>query len=225
MITIIHGDNHIQSRERLSQILSSAKGRDTEIVRLVGAQLSESVLEEVFGSSNLFGSSRLIVIEELHSLPKSKKKDQLIDQVARAEQEDIVLWEKKLLTKTQLKKFPDAKVDEFKTSSVLFKWLDQIGAKDKKKILQLFHQALETEEEYFCFIMLIRQIRLLIHTKEGTASGAPFMQAKLAKQAQSLSLEQLLSIHAKLLEIDYQQKRSLSPLSLTQQLDLLLLEM
>lgn len=226
---IIHGENTINSRQKLIEVIDLAKNQKQEIVRQESKTLNEAELEEILGSSDLFGTQKTIIIEGLHSLQTSKKKKLLIQMVANSELHNIVLWEKRSLTKTMLKQFAKTNNQsgledyEFKASKTLFAWLDLLGKKNTQtQKLQLLHEAIEKDGEYFCFIMLIRQFRLLIQAKTGEKiGGAPFMIAKLNKQAQQFNLEELLSTYKELLEMDYAQKTSKGLLSMNQWLDLL----
>jgi hypothetical protein len=228
---IIHGENTTASRKKLVDIIEKEKDKSKEIIRLEAKKLTESSLEESLGASDLFGTSKTIIIEELHSLPTSKKKKGFIETLSNPQTYDIVLWEKRLLTKTMLKKFASTTnftdIFEFKISKTLFTWLDMLGNKgNQTKKLNLLHSAVETDGEFFCFLMLIRQIRLLIEVKSGgKAKGAPFMVSKLNKQAANFSLDELLEIHKKLLETDIKQKTSASLIDIVTMLDLLTLKM
>jgi DNA polymerase III delta subunit len=235
MVTIIHGENTVQSRNALFALIQSAQEKNQNLVRLDAKRLTIVDLENALGSNSLFAEQKTIIIEELHSLPKSKKQEELIAKVAAADrQEDnattIILWEKRELTATMLKKFPTAKVQAFKLTSALFKWLDSLSGnrqpQTQKYMLGLLQQAIESDGDMMCFVMLIRQIRYLIQAKEGSlTSGAPFMIAKLNKQTQSFTPEQLLKIHHQLLEMDLRQKTSTSDLGLGRELELLMVEM
>ncbi len=231
---ILHGEHTVQSRDELSKIISSAKETQTDVVRLSAKKLTLSELEQALVSTSLFGTEQLVVLEELHSLPKSKRKDELIALVAAhassAAQDhagiEMILWESRARTATMLKKFPAARAKEFQLSKSLFTWLDSLGSKNQTQKLQLLQQAVASEGEHLCFLMLVRQIRLLIQAADGgTIKGAPFMITKLQRQARSFSLPQLLATHRSLLKLDYQMKRSESVLSLSQQLDLLTLSL
>lgn len=227
MVTILHGENIVASREKLVQLLSKAKENQLNIDRLDAKNLNRAELETRLVKQDLFGSKRLIVIEGLHSLPKSKQKTQLINLIKEAEIE-VILWEKRNLTKTMLKQFPQAKENHFKLSNALFNWLDTVRGDGKNLATQLkkLHQALTKEDAYLCFVMLTRQIRLLIQVKEGNRPpGAPWMIKKLEKQADTFSLKQLLKIHHQLIEIDYAHKTSTHSLDLAQELDLLLINL
>jgi DNA polymerase III delta subunit len=126
-----------------------------------------------------------------------------------------------------LKTFYGAQVLSFKASKTLFSWLDLLGKKeDESKKLRLLHEAIKSDGDFFCFVMLIRQFRLLIQAKSNEKiAGAPFMITKLKTQAQNFSLEQLQKIYEQLLKFDYSQKTSTNLLSLNQWLDLLTLKL
>jgi DNA polymerase III delta subunit len=228
---ILHGEHLTQSRAHLGTLIDTARAKNTEVIRIVAKKTSVAELEEALVSTSLFGTEKIIIIEELHSLPKSKRKDELISLVAQKSTaselgEEIILWESRQLTATMLKKFSGATVREFKLSKKLFSWLDSLGGTNAVQKLTLLHGAVSSESEHFCFIMLMRQVRLLIQAKDGgTIKGAPFMVSKLRSQAKKFSLEKLLQTHGKLLEVDRQLKSSGSALTLAQQLDLLTLSL
>ena len=222
MTIILHGENTIKSREKLVQIISDFKINKKSVTRLEAKKLDLANLEEELSKSSLFGEDETIVIEELHSLPRSKKKDSLIELVSQSERE-IVLWEKRNLTPTMLKKFPQGRVENFKISNTLFSWLDIFHPKTPAhKNLQSLEKAIKSNGDYMCFVMLIRQIGLLIYVKDGgRPAGPPFMVSKIKKQADYFSMDKLLSLHQKLFEIDKKMKSSQSFMTMKQELDIL----
>lgn len=225
-MTIIHGENTIKSRQALLDRIEKYKSQGFEIVTLSAKNLSSAQLEQALGGESLFGSSKVVVIEELHSQQESAKRKQLIAQLA-ATTGEAILWEKRLLTATMLKKFPSATVDTYKASSILFSWLDTLGKKGNPgaQIKQL-QEICKQESAQFCLSMITRQIRLLVASKDdGQLKAAPFVVEKLRKQAQQFTLDQLVALHGKLCQIEYAQKRSLSRLNLEQQLQLFVLAM
>ena len=232
MISLIHGENISQSRLKLTDLVAAAKAQGKKIQTLEAKKITEADLELAFGSDSLFGESIVLVIEEVHSLPKSKKKDVLIAQLSQLAIDtptvDVLIWEKRLLTPTMIKKFPKAVVYEFKLSSSLFKWLDSLSPNPASKLqqLKLLHETLQQEDAMMCWSMLARQVRLLIQAKEGAPlSGAPFMISKLQHQARAFTIEQLVATHHRLLEIDRVHKMSGHPLTLSQDLDLLVVRL
>ena len=233
---ILHGESIVQSRNSLVVLEATAKEASKQIQSINAKNLDLPILEQLLGSENLFAEPQLLVIEELHSLPKSKKKDALIEMLGNfanasdtssgnsgggAESTEVILWEKRELTPTMLKKFPGARADQFKLSSALFSWLDSFGGNDKNRQMQLLEKALVSDGDFMCFSMLARQVRLLIQAKDGNLVGAPFMISKLKSQCRAFSVEQLLQLHSQLLKIDLGQKTSSSKFNLAQELELL----
>lgn len=224
MLTIIHGDNPLASRQKLQQLRT--KFTTANITELDADNLTVAALETALAAKNLFTEQEVLVIENLFSLPKSKKKDELISLVIDATKE-VICWEKKLLPATTLKKATQATIFVHKLSSKLWTFLDQLAPQAQaKKQLQLLQEVLERDGAELCFAMLSRQIRLLIRAKENDlADLAPFLRSKLQKQAKNFSLSQLLQAHQQLFAIEEQNKTSRNLLSLGQQLDLWLLSL
>lgn len=226
MITILHGEQHVRSRTALTLQLDRARTQSKQITRLEPKQLDEKSLSVALQTQSLFGEERVIVIEELHSLPKSKKKDALLQTLAAESKNaelDIILWEKKQLTATELKVFPTAKSEVFPLAKVMFTWLGSVTGSQlpsqKAKMVKLLQESAESDGEQFCFAMLARQVRMLIEAKEMAVGST---NPKLISQAKNFSWQQLLSLHKQLVLIDQKVKTSATPFSLTGQLELLL---
>lgn len=225
MITIIHGENTVQSRNKLIELIDEAKDKKVLVDRIGAKELSLATLEEKLQKSDLFGHPRMLVIEALHSLPRSNKKSEMIKLLATTEM-DICLWEKRTLTKTMLKKFANSKVHEFKLANSLFKWLDSLSSSgsSKKTQLELLNKALLENDEYLCFVMLARQVRMLLQAKQGgNIKGPGFVVNKIKSQSNQFTLDQLLNIHQQLFAIDQQLKSSQNALELSQQIEQILL--
>lgn len=220
-LIILHGENQLASRKALQQIIDESRAEGTEIVRLDARSLSVAQLENALQSQSLFATPKLVVVEELHSLPRSKRKDGLIELIKQADVVSVVLWEKRSLTKTMLKKFEGGKATEFKLSKALFKWLDVWG-QPARTVLPLQRTVFEQDGPQLALAMLARQVRLLLETKAGLAPAAPpFALTRLKTQAQHFQLSELLALHKNLLELDVAEKTSANQLTLEQALDLL----
>jgi DNA polymerase III delta subunit len=229
MLTLIIGENLAHSRAKLVELLEKAKTKQVASKTLEAKSLSLAKLEENLSSQNLFGEKQLLVVEALHSLPRSKRKDQLITLINQAEADnDIILWEKKALTKTQLKKFSNAQVLNFPLSKAIWKFLDQFSPSKHSKIQQLktLATAAKQDSAELCLIMLIKRVRELIQTLEGVSiKAAPFVKSKLQKQVRSFNKKQLLTIHQALYELDQRIKTSTNLLSVKAELDLLIINL
>lgn len=225
MIVLIHGDDTAKSRLKLVKYLEEAKSRGAVIKNLAGQKLTPSDLETALGSDTLFGQETVLVIEQLLAGVRSKQKTACIDLIKHTTNSTI-LWESKTLTAAALKQLPTAKVESFPIADTVFRWLDELsGQQTPQQRLQSLHRALKNAEAELCFAMLVRQVRLLIQvaTNEPVA-GAPFMIAKLRKQAKSFSLSQLLDWHQKLAAIDRTQKQSPRLFDMRQELELFLMK-
>ena len=69
-IILIHGDHSIKSYERLQKLISVAKERDWEIIK-IGSGKSMS-LPEKFTTSNLFEKERIYIMENLTKIKKTE---------------------------------------------------------------------------------------------------------------------------------------------------------
>lgn len=225
MITLIHGDDTVKIHAHCVSLLAAAKERNVYTVRLDGKGLTVTDLETAIGTQELFASEKVVAIDRLHSLPKSKLKEQLLTWIVAHDAASVhtILVEEKLLTPTQIKLFGKSTVVTYKLPLLLFTFIEQIGVLPTATLISQFHSILETQEAEFVFAMLIRQVRLLLsYISDGTFSGPPFAKNKLQKQAATFSLDKLLKIHAELVRIDYEQKTSRSSLTLPQEIDLLI---
>lgn len=225
---ILHGNHESKISDALVNLIADYKKKAHQIERLMAVKISQAELEQALQSQSLFGHEKVLIIDQLFSLPKSKKKDAYIKIIKQASQNlDIVLVEKKVLSASNLKPFPLAKVQLFKLSSSLFAWLDSFTPQKNTLAKQLtsLQKAIEQDGEMMCLLMFIRQIRLLIQAKEDFAiKGAPFMISKLKKQAQSFSLAQLLKVHQRLYLLDKAEKTSTNLMSLQENLEQLIIE-
>lgn len=217
MITIFHGGNYVQSRQALNQHLSTSK---LESDRFDGTKLNEETLTQALESNPLFKNTKLFVIENLLTLPRFKKKDQLLKIIIKNTEQNIFLWEKKALSPAVKKLFIKANIREFKLPASIFGFLDHISLKN-------YHLALINNPAELIFYLLHRRISQLIQALDDPASlkGAPWQLGKLKTQAKKYKLNQLISFHQKLLLLDEQVKTGQTSLSLAGRLDLLLLEL
>lgn len=235
MVTVLHGDNTIKSRNKLLEIITQSRATGREVEKYSASDLNLSKLQEIFGSQLLFTKPRLLIFEEVHSLPTSTKKNQLLKSLSEHTAQlpadvEVVLWEKRALTKTMLSKLAASTTEEFKVSSSMFTWLDSLTGQatpaQRQKTVQLFHQTLQEEDVVYCLIMLIRQVRMLLIANDGgTLAGPPFVVNKIRSQARKFSQKQLLQTYRELLKMDLAMKQSSSGLNLQGQLDLLLIQL
>ena len=229
MITIVHGENLVKSREKLFQLKQLAKNNNQELTSLLAKQINFPTLEKALYAHDLFGQQHCLIIEELHSLAHSKIRNKYIEQIQKAGQNlDIILWEKKSLSKSNLQKFPRAQVFTYPMGKALWDFLDalQPRASSKKQLLLALNEAVEQDSAELCFIMISKRIGDLLALKLGSEMNMhPFVKNKLKQQQLLFTQAQLLNAHQQLYQLDKKLKRSQNLLSLRSELDLLLINL
>lgn len=227
MITIIHGDDIVRSREYLQE----QKENTNEFVALDTEATLSDFAQNIEGSA-LFNDTKIIFIENF--LSKTGKMDasaqEIIEFVNKHEKAaKLFFWERKEISKRILSLFKNAVVKTFNIPQAIFLFLDSLKPGIGIKAVDLFHQALQASEPEILIFMLVRQLRLLIAlstksktTIEELSRLAPWQESKLKRQASYFSKEQLKSIYQKLYGIDLAQKTGSSSLSLIQSIDFFL---
>jgi len=228
MITILHGDNFVASRNALKHQIDIFKSQSPTanlgVKKFEANKLEAATLTQILESTSLFGQDQLLVISNLLGLPQSQSKDQLIKILLNNQNQPICLWEKKTLSASLKKQFLKATIKEFKTPKIVFKFLDSLKPNNSQTSLKLLHQSYQKDAPELIFYLLGRRLSQLIQAKDSAdvLKGAPWQINKLKAQAKNFTLNQLLNLHQKLLNLDLQIKTGQTDLSLSCQLDLLL---
>ena len=218
---IIHGDNQVESRQFLVTQIEQAKTKGKEVIRFEGKEIELEQLYQALEGLSLLGKKRLVVIENLFtkSLPKS-----VIDYLTKTLPKNLIIWEGKEVSQSKISQFK-AQARFFKLPPIIFKFLDAFLPGNSRQSLIWLKQAVGQSSAENVFYMLARQIRYLIIAhqmdRKGLSGLHPFQQQKIASQAKKFELSQLLTLHRKLLYIDWQQKTGQAPMDLAGQLDLL----
>jgi len=229
MITLLHGENIMASRNALTSLKSQSA--DREIRQLDGNGLDVTMLTQALESAGLFGTEVLIVIENL--LSKSEKKgktyDELIEVLIKNENTaQVILWEGKEITPTVIKRL-GSRIDVrlHKTPKVIFQLLDGLRPHGGVSLLPLLQETLQTDAAELFFAMLVKRTRQLIMLKDNVApEGLQGWQAgRLTSQTKSFTMDRLLTMEKRLLEIDISTKTGTSPFPLAQQLELFFVDM
>lgn len=230
-IIIFCGEDLVSSRKAFLEQLESLRKDNYEIERISGKDLTIETLELLSSPTSLFGEKKAMAIENLLGRPKSKEKEKIIEKIvsllALSEVEGlscyIVIWENKELSKSEQQKFPTNFVfKNFKLPGAMFAFLEMLVPGKTKMNLENLKAALEISDPNFLFLMLVRQIRLLILAKneKDILKVPPWQKGKLQRQSKAFAIEKLLEINKSLLQIDYDQKTSGSPFDLSQNLEL-----
>lgn len=185
MIYIFHGDNQLNSRQAINTLLDSKK--DFDILRLDIKDIDLDKINGFLNSQSLFSSQKIIAFFNFFSISKANL-DKIIKIINNNDTIDVAIWQDKLLTPTQTKIFPKAKIESFALDKKLFACLNSIYPKNLVKFLSLYHQVLNQEPfELFLF----------------------WVKTTLRKQLTGFSKfppESLKSAYLQTIELDYQSK-------------------
>lgn len=226
-VFVYAGEDIVSSRKAFLDHLQSLKNDDFLVEKQEGKTLNAELLENLLGSRTLFGEKKALAIDRFLSQPKSKDKEEILKKILSFENALVLFWESKDFSRSEQQKYPQEFVfKNFKLPSVLFKFLDSLAPGKSNLNLSLYRQTVSQSDANFVFLMLVRQIRLLLLAKDkkDRLKLAPWQKAKLKNQASLYEEEKLLEIYQKLLQIDYEQKTSSTAYSLKDQLELLITE-
>lgn len=227
MITIFHGEHTPSSYEAVQKEKEKYKGK--EQITLNGDSLTRADLEVALTGNTLFSEEKIIIIEGLLSARPSKRKDEAIEYISKEEETAILLYDDKEVSAVQLKKFPKVKATNFKPPQSIFTFVDGISKENKKNTILKFHELIKGEPPEIVYTMIVRQFRNLMLVKEANPKYLgglqPWMMSKYRLQANQFTLNELLILYRKLLDIDYKIKSGLTPLSLSELLDIFLIQL
>jgi len=226
-IFVYSGEDIISSRKAFLEHLESLKKDNLLVEKVEGKSLNSELLENLLGSTTLFGEKKVLAVDNFLSQPKAKDKEEILEKILSFENGLVLFWENKDFSRTNQQKYPKEFIfKNFKLPSVLFKFLDSLAPGQTESSLKLYQQTIGQTDASFVFLMMVRQLRLLLLAKDkkDLLKLASWQKAKLKKQAAFFKEEQLIKTYEKLLKIDFQQKTSSTPYSLEHQLELLLLE-
>ncbi|MBI5465135.1 hypothetical protein HY946_00820 [Candidatus Gottesmanbacteria bacterium] len=226
MITILHGDDIVKSRQELETIKKQYP--NAEIIFLDGRKLDLTSVKQALESSSMFSRSRLVIIENFLASKKNKNQEEILGYLAKEPSEtELIFWESVSLTSPGLARLKGARVLEFKPEAVLFKFLESIRPANTEETLVLLGRCIRGGPPEIIFYMLVRQFRLLLLVKDGITSGveeldrlADWQKQRLVRQAKCFDLKQLVDIYHQLLEIDSQQKTGENAFDLPKTLEL-----
>ncbi|MBI2616928.1 hypothetical protein HYW55_02260 [Candidatus Gottesmanbacteria bacterium] len=229
MIILIHGDDHVSSRNKLIEEKNARKSDD--IKTFEGSKVTAKDLTEETFSQSLFSLPQTIIIENLTNLPKSKSKEECINiLLSVGETRTIIFWEKSEVSKATINKyFSHTKVYGYTYPKLLFAFLDSIGKVRQNDLLQTFHRLLTQSDAELVYAMLIRQWRYLILARDLGLSGlhslSPWQARKFMDQSHQFSLDDLQKSYRQLLAIDASVKSGQTPFTTSQLLDIFLVNL
>lgn len=226
MITLIHGNDILTSRNYfLSQKDKDSLTFDAEIISPI--ELAQSMQ-----GSGLFETkaTNKIFIENLFTRKGTKSMESIAWVLNQNSSANVYIWADKEIGVKQLASFPKFENKNFKIPQKIWSFLDGIKPNSEVNV-KAFHHAITGSEPEIIFAMLIRQFRLLLGISSESKNNidevkklAPWQKTKLVRQASLFDSKSLKEIYRKIYKIEKSQKTGNSNLNLTQNIDILLLE-
>lgn len=227
MKILIHGDNQVKSRASLQNLKQQCKSQGmTDVVTISPKDFDLTVLKQALSSQSLFGTNRLLVLENIFGIRSKTLLRAGLNLIEEASEQatSILVWEPKTLTASQLKKLPSYKVETHKSSPIVFRLLENLEPGKKINFKDLETIFLQESAEFFLY-MLIRQIRLLLLAKNDLVTGAPWQVNKLKQQAKAFTAVQIADFIEKIVDLDFRHKTGQLAHSLDFEIEIFLLKL
>lgn len=219
---VLHGDDYVNSRNELQKHKDGAVQKSKEIITLDGQKIQLTDLKQAVESLSLFGTDRLVVIENVFGGQKSARQGSLIDYLIQNQPETVIVWETKALTPASIKKLTNTHIQEFKPKTIIFDFLASIRPNNQKQILKLYQQVLQSDPVELVFFLMVKQMRQLFTASSDPQSltGPSWLTTKINSQAKLFSTEHLLKLYQGLFEIEKGLKTGLSPVPIETALEM-----
>lgn len=223
MIYILHGDDIVSSRKRLTSLTSGV-----EPIIITSDKSNFLDIQNALQASDLFVEKKCVLVEHIFKLSKSdfEKALLLFEKVASDNQTMLILWQNSQMTKLQISKFKKAVVESFVMPKLFFTFLDNFSPKNLEFELQTLSHMTNIDEMQI-FYALVKRIRQLFMIKTGgnfeeLLKMSPWQKEKLEKQAYQWKENELENAYADLFDLEKKIKSSGLFLPLRKHLDIML---
>lgn len=216
MIYLLHGNDYESSYEQLTKIV--AKYARHKIIHL-DKSTPQEILSQTLNEKSFFPQKEIIILEDLIStwqkLPEEK---------------DIIIWEKRKVPPSEIKKLPkSARVELFSLQTTLYEFLDSIFPGSKKAIRFAKKQ---NEKSLLWYLQNRLFLLLLVKTGFGANEASNLLHMnleswqwrKLQDQALRFSISNLLNFYGGALKADFMLKTGRTSLIPTTLVSVLLLK-
>jgi len=224
MLTIVCGEDSVESRRYYTDLQRTLKEKDFEIVNVDYHQVLE--LDETGSSeSSLFASKRAYFTQNLNKKvfkKMSEKNENKINAIIASKEIQVYDWEEESQAR-EIKVIKGLLIKEFKPNQTIFKLLDSCYPGNFKAFITTLNTLAESTEDIFIFIMLARHMRNILSVKLGEKIPklASWQLGKLANQAKYWDEKNLINFYQGLHRIDVNSKTNGTPFSVKKALDIL----
>lgn len=216
MLTIICGEDTISSRE------SFLKSITPDVKRITVEELLDLSYNN-FAGSGLFDDVTYYAVETLIKKSKrSKSIKDIINKIISNTQVNIITWEEYI--KRDLTTYKGATITEYKSQKTIFNLLDLLIPGKGKDAINLLQYLTQYQDIHIIFSLIYKHIKLLTLISNNIIdSELPSWQlAKLKKQSASFKSGVLVAFFEGLQRLEVIEKTSSSPLSLQENLEVLI---
>lgn len=224
MIFLIHGNDILSSRKYFID------QKDENSLLIDAQDLNLIELKQTIQGSGLFNNSKKILLDNLFTKKGQKYIDDVITIINENPEAEVIIWSNKEITNKKIATLKNYSDKKFNYPQNLWNFLDNLTPNNSESILN-FHNTLNTTEPEIIFSMIIRQFRLLLGISSDDKNNidelkriAPWQKTKLLRQSSLFNTNKLEKIYKKLYIIDKNLKTGKTNLTLTQNIDIFLLE-
>lgn len=224
MIYVLHGEDTVASREKLQEFLKNT----ANVFNFDLDKASDIDIFNAFEAKSLFINKKVIILQGIKS---TRIKLFLVKILffANSKDTDIVLWHQESLDKRLLEKLVGAKVSIFSLPKYLFPFLDDIVPGNGSASFVTFQNLKAQIPAELIFYHLVKRIRVLLMLSFGghsrfseIGSMQGWQIQKLESQLKNWDKEKLVEFYKNLFDLEVGVKTSTLPLSLSDQLDMLI---
>jgi hypothetical protein len=229
MITIIHGNDLVSSRDYFSK----EKGKSESPILINGDGLGFDQLFQASENKTFFENKVALAIENFFSKNKSNSIEfkKIIEYINSNKNLEIIFWESTEISKANQTILKNSVVKGFSYPQVLFQFLDNLKPGNNEYLIKLIYELKKNMETELIFFMIVRQFRLMINQLEigakieETKRLQSWQTGKLSGQAKSFGKEKLVNLYQELFKIDLAQKTGKLPYSIDKSIDIYLLSL
>jgi len=226
MLTIIAGEDTVQSRKKLQDLKEQYKTKGFAIGN-VAAQDVPDLLKSAEGVVNLFGEESIYVVEKLSGKYKGRAKTpfkQAVQDIAKHSTIHLIDWEssKSAYELSALKRIATT-FSESKPPKGIFELLDACIPGNLSGFLQAVETVSQTQDSGFIYAMLCKHVRKLILAAGDKLDSktSPWQRGKLKSQASMWDTNKLMKFYEGLAGIDMSMKTSSTRYDLQGSIELL----
>lgn len=224
MLYIIHGDDIISARKRLTDLTSGFAGS----IFLLGDKVTSFDILNALSSSDMFQSEKCVVIEKISKLPKADL-DRLLpifEKIAKEKEITLILFQDSEMTKQQIGKYKTVITESFLLPKLFFHFLDNFTPKNMATEIYTLSKMTSVDEMQIFYALVKRVRQMLLIKANGSFDEllkmSPWQLGKLQTQSASWKKEALEHVYFELFKLEKDLKSSGLMLPLKKHLDIMM---